>query len=80
MKTYVLFDGTELLLESLFVREHVPELVKHVLQSLHHARLQLIQIVLGGLLVQLILQLVLIFGIMLQVLVQIVSQLLDSIL
>lgn len=33
----ILFDGCKLLLDSLFVWEHLAQLVKHVLQSLHHA-------------------------------------------
>ena len=38
--TYVLLEGFDLLVNSIFVGEHLAELIKHVLEALHHASLE----------------------------------------
>lgn len=67
----------EFLFEGLLVREHAPQLVEHVLQSLHHAGLKLLQVSLGCLLRQLVLNLGLVLGVSTLVVVEVFAELGD---
>lgn len=71
----VFLDGTEFLLHCFLVGEHRTQLVEHVLQALHHAGLEIGELLLGSLSVKLIFDLVLVLHIVALVTVEVLPQL-----